>query len=391
MKLLPILLAASLVANAALIGLLVAGARSGRSSADQAGAALRPDATRAQAEAPAATWSDFQNENLAAQIERLRAEEFSPAMIRAIVSAQVRERFATRRAAIEATAETAFWLPPNSDPATRTALFALDREERKTIADLLGPDPENGAAARLQRQFPDWSPAKIEQLAQINERYDEQRAELLATMGSGPLADRSKIDALAKTMHQEFAGVLSPQELEEFDLRASQTANQLRYTLQAFNATEQEFRALYTLQSAFDEQNPPLRTGMSQEQMRARTEAQRILSESISATLGAERYAEYQRATDFNYRRTTQLVARLELPPETANEIYAVQQDIQRRAAALRSVQAPDRLTQLTALAAEAETKIAAKLGPRGFEAYKQNGATWLQNLAPRPPPPPPR
>ena len=35
--------------------------------------------------------------------------------------------------------------------------------------------------------------------------------------------------------------------------------------------------------------------------------------------LGADRFAEYERATDYNYRQTSQLVARLELPPAAAD------------------------------------------------------------------------
>ena len=46
---------------------------------------------------------------------------------------------------------------------------------------------------------------------------------------------------------------------------------------------------------------------------------------------GAERFEQYQRATDYSFRQTTQLVARLQLPPDTAQKLYAVQKEFEQR------------------------------------------------------------
>ena len=46
---------------------------------------------------------------------------------------------------------------------------------------------------------------------------------------------------------------------------------------------------------------------------------------------------------------------------------------------------------QLKALQQEAETRLAPLLGgPRGVEAYKQYGGSWLTGMVPRTPPRPP-
>ena len=126
-------------------------------------------------------------------------------------------------------------------------------------------------------------------------------------------------------------------------------------------------------------------TTPSQEEMRARSAAQGELNKQIEAALGSQRYADYQRSTDYSYRQATTLVARLELPPETADQLYAVRKDIEDR---MRT--APILPAQRAALGEEATAKVSALLGPRGFEAYKQNGGQWLQNLVPRPAPPRP-
>src|SRR5207244_972841 len=80
----------------------------------------------------------------------------------------------------------------------------------------------------------------------------------------------------------------------------------------------------------------------------------------------------------------SQLVARLELPSETTNQVYAMQQDFQQRVGAIRgntSLPVADRNAQFANLATEAQTKITALLGSRGYDAYKQYGGQWLQQL----------
>ena len=282
------------------------------------------------------------------------------------------------------------------DPKIQAEWRELSNAEQKQLKDLLGPDPDNGVAVRLRRELPGAAEDQIEQLAQIRERYDELRSDFYnARGGSAILPDeREKLTAMDKAMHAEFSAVLSPAQLEDYDLRTSNVANNLRYNLNAFDPTEQEFRALYKLQSAFDDQFAMnYGPSMSQDQMRARSAAQKQLTDDIQSALGPDRFADYQRATDYNFRQTSQLVARLELPPEAANQVYAVQKDIQDRVNAVRqsgTIAFADRTAQLTALADEATTRVTAVLGARGFEAYKQNGGSWLQNVAPRPMPPPP-
>jgi hypothetical protein len=334
----------------------------------------------------------LQAADLAGLRDRLSAEGFPPAMIRAILAVQIREGFAGRRKALETLlADAPFWKNSQVDPKVTAELRALSKAEQRALSDLLGPDPDNGVAASLRREYPNLSAEKIDQLAAIRERYDGMRQDLYTLAGGAFTPDvREKATALDKAMHAEFAAVLSPQELEDYDLRASNTASSLRSSLSAFDPTEAEFRALFKLQSAFYDQFGPMYVPPSPDQMRARSEAQKQLNEDIKAALGPDRYTDYQRATDYNFRQTSQLVSRLELPPETANQVYAVQKDIQQRATAVYQpgpVSPDNRVAQLAALADEAKTKITAVLGDRGFEAYKQYGGSWLQMLQPRLPP----
>ncbi len=394
MKISALVLPASLAANVALVAFVIVGAMDDSAvakSADAAAAKENLPPPRATDVTPGAeTWAALKSGDLKEQLARLRAEDFPPTLSRAILAAQIHEGFATRRKALEAKeGEQPYWKNPRPDPAMQAEWNGLWRDEQKAVKDLLGSDPDTGLAATLRRQLPDLSDEKIETLTAIRERIDQQRQDLAMTFGNTWLPEeQAKYQAFDQVLHDEFAATLTPQELEDYDLRTGRTANQLRNTLSAFDVTEQEFRSLFKLQSAFDGQFPSFTSSPSEEQMKARSEAQKQLSDDIKAALGDQRFTDYQRATNYNFRQTSQLVARLDLPPETTNQIYAVQQDTQQRASAIRRAGgSPDAVAaQLSALADEAQAKITTTLGASGGDAYKQYGGQWLQNLRPRPP-----
>jgi hypothetical protein len=382
--------AASLAANLALVGVIVAGRRS--APPPTAIVALQAPAKTSVAEAASAfadRWSLFAAEDLTDVRDRLRAEGFPASTIRAILAAQIRARHAAERKAIERTEPDApFWKPVQRDAKTRAALRELDRQQEAALRALVGPDPHDYRLANLKAQLPNLAPERFDQLAAIQRQFEDERSDIYNAAG-GPLTpeERERINGLEKAMHAEFAGVLTPAELEDYDLRASRTAEQLRSTLQAFDANEAEFRALYKLQAEFNEKNPMPSGPSTDAEMRARGEAQKQLRAQIADTLGAARYADYQRATDYNYRITTQLVARLGLPPETANNLYALQKEYQDRRVALRR-DATDQAAaaeQMQALQAEATTRVTTLLGGNAAsaEAYKQHGGGWLRSLAP--------
>ncbi|MEO5958740.1 MAG: hypothetical protein ABIR80_06465, partial [Opitutaceae bacterium] len=330
-----------------------------------------------------------------ALIASLQAKGFPPAVIRSIVSAQVNERFRDGQKALEAgMQDIPFWKNPIPDAKTMAAARELNRERQKILKDLFGSDlsaDDPISAISAERQFAGVPAAKRDQIRQIMQDFsDQQQAIYDKARGSGgPLTlladDQAKVTQLQSAQHAAIAQLLAPQELENYDLVNSNTATSLRYNLTAFDATDAEFRAIYKLQSSFDEQfNTTSIASLSRdEQMlisKQRSDAQKQLTEQIAAALGSDRFAAYERAIDYSYRQTSTLVSRLELPPETANQVYAVQQDIQKRV--LTGLIPPD---QRASLAEEANAKIVSLLGPRGFEAYKTNGGQWLQNLAPRP------
>lgn len=339
------------------------------------------------------TWTSLQGEDLSTLAAQLRAAGFPPNVIRSIVAAQISEQFAARRKALDPDADNRpFWKNQTTDPQVQAARRQIAREQQKALREVLGDEAEGDdplSLASQRRRLGDVPAAKLPELKQLLRDFDEKRSDLF--MGGTMLAtDREKLAALEKEQYAAISKLLTPAELEEYDLRASNTANSLRSQLAIFNPTEQEFRAIFKLQRPFDEQYQRVfDTPMTPEIARQRSEGQKQLQQDIKTLLGPERAQDYERSIDYNYQQASRLVARLELPPETTNQLYAVQKETQARQMEIygdRTLPAQERTAKLTALHEEATAKVTPLLGGnRGLEAYKQYGGSWLQTLVPRP------
>jgi hypothetical protein len=321
-------------------------------------------------------------------VARLRATGFPSDVIRAIVRAKLGEAYIARRKELDpGEATRPFWQTRPADPKLNAEIARVSREHAKTLRDLLGDDAPDPMAAMYQtRRLAGVPPDKVGGVKRILQDYDDLRGEVYAGGPSTP-ADREKLAAIEKAQRADLAQLLTPAELLEYGVRSGPVADQLRWQLSAFSPTEAEFRTLYQLKAAFQEQVGNVYGTLPAEQQRQYDEAQKQLNEQIKAALGPERAADYTRAQDYNYQQTSRLVARLNLPAEATNQVWSVQQDIQKQRQALmanRTLPAEDRTQLIATLAEEAGARITATLGARGFEAYKQYGGQWLQQLQPR-------
>lgn len=386
--------AVSLGLNAVLLVTLLAGR--GTEPPPAPIAAAPAPARPAKPVVDAETWPTLHTDDLPALVQRLRARGFPPEVVRAILTAQLRETFAAREKALDPGQENRpYWKQYSLDPRLQTARMQLYREQQKKLRELLGTEAdlqENVNALYQGRRFDSLPPEKVADVQLLLQQFNDARNDIFANFSGGMIGaeTQKKIQALEKDQQAALANLLTPQEFEEWNLRNSDTARGLRSELSAFEPTEAEFRSLYKLRAAFDEQFGRLYAPPSQEDMQRRHEAQQQLNAQIKSTLGPVRAAEYERASDYNYRQTSQLVARLELPSATTNQIYDVQKDIAAKIMSLYQSGTPaaDRDKQLQQLAGETETRITALLGARGFEAYKQFGGSWMQQMRPGPPRP---
>jgi len=340
------------------------------------------------------------NSDLPKLVAQLRAAGFSRALIRALISAQVNEQFRARRVALLAQTVPSYWSAESWLGNNRQAsaeLAALGREQTAMLKKLLGTDAvqdEEWSRLNRERVFGGLPQEKIDRLQAITNDYNDLRSQISQEARGIMLPeDQAKMALIAKEQRADIEKLLTPAELEEYDLRNSNTANRLRFQLSAFSPTEEEFRTLYRLTQAAEAQSGARADGtqigpISAEDRARQQAAKAALQAQIDAALGPARAAEYRQAIEPAYQEVARLLNRLDLPVTIAPQVISVQQDIQQRANAVRqdrSLTAEDRTSQLEVLAQEAQARLTSSLGQRGYEAYKNYGGWWVNNLVPRP------
>ncbi len=349
-------------------------------------------------------WKLLRADDLEAFVANLRAAGFPPAVVRAIVAATLDEQFAARRRQIIGDQPPPpYWKAGSqfslySNPQM-TALRQLAREEQDTLKQLLGPDSATSEWTHYlqQRMYGNLPSDKIDAVQHLQRDYNDLRTQIFADSGGMLLPwDREKLAVLEQEQRTDLAAALTPDELRQYDLYNSSTAQRLRSQLTYFNPSEQEFLALYDLQSQVDQRYNPMTTGgmLTPDQMRQRQADQQQLQAQIKTALGDQRYQAYQQSTDSGFQTASRIASSLQLPADNAVAVWNLQQSIQTRATAIRTdrnVPPEQRVEALTALNAEANQQLTTLLTQAGADAYKQTaGGIWVRTLEMthrRPPP----
>lgn len=413
MKTSTILLALSLAANAALLAVLgwrVTGGAVEVPQPDAAGAALRPLKAAEPAGnnppgamAAAGVWARLRTDDLTVLVARLRAAGFPPDVVLDMARALVGERFDARRLALsQAEFARPIWKRPGraaSDAKKYPEWRKLALEEDAMLHELIGPGyaallyaTDDDAAWQGRRSGP-LEPGKLDQLHTARMNYEWRQAELQqkALVGDSyvPVAsDHAQQVQLEQAYRAELAQFMSPAEVNEVMLRNGSVSRDVGYMLTPMKLTEEQYRTVYPLYQALQDQNPAL--DLLSYNPATASPAERVAVEQVNAQvaalLGPDRAADLQQVFSAENHNLNSFINQLDLPISVATNVGAVQQDIQQRAAALRadpSLTVDARRAQLAALAKEASTKLSTALGaPSNFAAYSNNyPGWWLKRL----------
>ena len=371
----------------------------GRAKPERAAAQARSASARKTAPDAAPNrsglWAALDSNDLPALVSRLRAAGFSRPMVLAIVNAKLESIFADRFKAVVGDIENIpFWKPDPMNSANSTKFWEeysqIHRERSKMLRDLLGDDSLAWAgadiAAAKQRQFGSIAPEKIDLVQRINEDYAEMASQIrAATQGITLPEDREKLALLEREKRADLGAVLTPAELEEYEMRTSPSTSRLRTPLSIMDASEEEFRAIFKVQQAFNDRINPVLGGMvPQPFLDDRREAQRQMYEQLKATLSPARYQDFVRASNSEYQQLYRVAQRDNVPIETANRAFAIRDGISAESVRIAddtSLSADQRRAALTSLAQQARTQILSTLGPGTGEAYVQSARwiTWIE------------
>jgi hypothetical protein len=266
----------------------------------------------------------------------------------------------------------------------------LYRERSKMLRDALADPffadaPLGSAELERRRQFGGMPKDKADAVQRIAEDYAEMTAKVNASTGGIMLPeDKEQLALLEREKRADLAAVLTPQELEDYEMRSSPVTSRLRTALTLMDATEEEFRAIYAVQRVRDEAQNRLSSGPGT--MAARTEAQRLVADqaaALKAALGEQRFAEYERANDREFQQLNQIAQRENVSREAAVQAYALRETVSRESNRIfddTTLTTEQKRAALLALAQNTKTQMRNTLGPAASDAYLRT-AGWVNAL----------
>ena len=333
------------------------------------------------------TWEQVQSTNYPTLIANLRAIGCPEQTIRDIVTSEV-DRLYARRRVTEVDYPNYQWWKSTPDPALAHAaekIRSLEAERRELLTGLLGAgwDDEGkeliAARAGITLTGPILGdlPAATKQAvldivaaAQLRiEAYQEgQRLQ-------GKPIDPMQMVRLREEPLVPLASVLEPDAYDEFVLRYSPAAQQLREMMRTMDLGPDQFRDLFAALSGIIGQPVFFYAGddpallKQQQQLAAQSEA------VIKTALGAIVYATYQLNQDPLYRTSQALAQQLTLPASMILPIYQINRATQAEMDSIRNddtLSNDEKVEALSQTQVEQQQSLQQLLGPDAFQRWLQ-------------------
>ena len=340
------------------------------------------------------SWREVESDDYPTYIANLRDIGCPEQTIRDIIIADVNALFARRRAQEIITPEQQWW---RSEPDTNVLQLAaqkvreLEQQRRELLTRLLGANWESGDLVNLPRPSrqalvldgPQLGTLPVETkqaIQEVNLRSTQRmQAYLDAQTAAGKVPDPVELAKLRQQTRDDLARVLSPPQLEEFLLRYSQNAADLRTELGQltyFNATSNEFLMIFHATDNLDQQIELL-SGNDANIVAQRNLLETARENAIKQALGPARYEQYRDLQDPLYRQSMAQAIQAGTPDAVAS-IYEVNLAAQAEQDSIRAD------TNLTASQKSLELK------QLELEQLTANTLATGQELPPEPPPLPP-
>lgn len=341
-----VILAASLVANAALVFLLAGRFRSAPvrpvEPASQGPVVLsnypiRFAKTNIILNARTLTWQDLESTNYELYVLNLRGIGCPESTVRDIIVADVNQLFARRRRELNVTTNDPPWWRSEGDTNEMRALLdkaqTLEDERKKLLTRLLGakweeapdavPDPLPLAGPTLSLLTAEQKQA-VQDIVARSRQAIQDYTKAREKEGSAP--SQAELAQFRENTRRELEQKLSPQQLEEFLLRYSSNANQLRNELRGFNSAPEEFRKLFAATDPIDRALQLLPEDEDPATVKQRQALEQQRDAAIQQALTPERYDAYRAAKDPDYQLALNEAQEAGAKPGAGRRLYELNQ-----------------------------------------------------------------
>lgn len=353
------------------------------------------------------TWAQLESEDYRTYIERLRAVGCPEQTIRDLIIADLDKLLAPQLQAVQGlTNPLAYWQSDEQEFQSgrerrerQRQQRELDFQKREVVRDLLGIDlvaereKSRGEADYQGRRLGFLPEEKRSQVRMLLERFNDAELALREKVWQEgePLTaeDQTRLTQLQHDREAAITALLSPAEQQQYDLAMSPTAYKVRETLFGMKPSEQEFLAVFGAQRDFERKWPAGLPDNADFETQARyARDQQQYQAQLKEQLGEDRYAQWQRAQDADYRQLRLAAAQNQVPAEAANEVYEMKRVMERNVAQVMTDEglSLDRKREIiTAMGQEAARSVQGALGDRAFRDYLRSGAgSWMRGPANR-------
>ncbi len=356
-----------------------------------------------------AAWRVLRNDDLSVFAANLRAAGLSDHLVRAVIGAEIDDRFHAREAALAPhRPKLGYWQCDSYRDPLETKLARLDlrREKARLRFEILGADPAADDGSGLP-------PEKREMARMIMEDYDTMISEITPEAGAVLLPSEAQmLEQLQAGKRHELEELFTPQELTEYMVRNSHLGDSLRRELRGFEPTKDEFRAIFEARLRFDDQMKRVQFEMFDPDRRGEIVLDlNGMETAIKDALGEQRYHQYQRERDPALQQLRDLASRVGAAQEAAERAFDLRASMSAEAKRIgedhgRSVD--DRRTALADLGRRTQLEIQTLLGSQGGAAYVRtmsqvfsalehgnvvelvSGGVSIHSISEQPPPTPP-
>ena len=350
-------------------------------------------------------WSQIESNDYKEYIQNLRDIGCPEETIRDLVKQDLDKDYDQRKADIlsKSPARKEFWKSGNPSSIGKPGASAssqmaqLDREKNEVLGDLFGsqgmaainrPSPLARARSQAKSGYAmDFIPEETK--AELNTLEREFGSELLKKMAQGATdaQDMAEIRRMRTDRDDRIATMLTPDQKIEYDLRKSPTAANMRLQMDGFDPSEDEFRDIFGARKSFDDEHGVVPgASISAGDMEVRQFAEQEMNDQIRTSLGDDRYQDYLRQTDYDYKSIAKITERQGLGENISAQVYDMKGGAEELAREIRmntGLPIEERQMQLGQIRTVTSRSIESLIGGQGAVALQgqAGGRNWLNNL----------
>lgn len=341
------------------------------------------------------TWQQVESTNYVEFIKNLRSIECPAQTINDIIAAEINRLYLGRRLNEVNFPNYQWWLSdpdPDVVQAANAKIQSLETEQKELLTSLLGAGWDAGNNALIAARAGITLTGPI-----LGEMPAATKNAALAIIAAGQLkledyeasqrqqnkpSDPIETVQLREEPFARLATVLAPAQYDEFVLRYSPAAQELREQMRGLSLTPEQFRDLFNAvgtilgQPMFYYAGNDAQKVKQQQQLRAQSEA------VMKTVLGADLYSSYQLNHDALYRSSQATAQQLEIPAATVMPMYEINRATQTeldRISKDDTLSSDEKVQALAQARVEQEQSLEQLLGPDAFERYLQTTATAVK------------